>query len=136
MLSYWSASPSSERSSYDWHRIEIHLTRSELEALLGAEYADLRRELADDFARFPPKDPDERALVAHATLHDLVENAPGSLQGVIRDFLWHDLLARLFASNAAGDLRYWICDLVGMTMEAESIVLTGEASSRPASQRS
>lgn len=136
VLFYWEMNPSSARSSCDWHRVEIHMRRSDFEALLGAEYEELRRDLAEDFVINPPDGSDEVALIAHETLHGLIDNAPEDLHEIAHTYLWQEMLERLFGSNAADELQYWIADLFEIAIEGDGVTLAGEASSRRAPQGS
>ncbi|MDC0742552.1 hypothetical protein [Polyangium mundeleinium] len=109
------------------HDVTLVFDRAEFVALLSSAYAALGKALNEDIRLVGDADDDERACVMHPSLAGLLDSTPATLSGLMRDYLWNDLLRVCFGTNAVEVCEYVIDAYKSLKVEASVVAIDATA---------
>lgn len=107
--------------------LRLVLGRDEFVELLSSAYFDLSRELKEDIQAVGNADDDELACLAYPTLKELVISAPAALPGLMRDYLWNDLVRVCFDPHPSENSKYVVDAYKSMTLSSSDVTIDASA---------
>ncbi len=109
------------------HNMSIVFEQDEFVAMLSTAYNGLVESMREDIALVGEADEDERACVEYADLAEIIARAPIALPGLMRDYLWGDLLQSCFGGNPIERCEYVVDAYKTMELRGAKVMVVGTA---------